>query len=64
MTFSLEFFLVYAIPEIVTDPHLDVAYKAVKTISKMIVDTTKSNPSLKPPPQQPHRLENPHNFHF
>ena len=43
MVFRLELFLVYAIPEIVTEPHLDVAYKAVRTIPNMIIDTTKSN---------------------
>ena len=37
----LEFFLVYSIPDIITDPALEIAYKAVKSISRMIVDTTK-----------------------
>ncbi len=40
--FSLEFGLVYAIPEIITEPALDSAYQAVKLISKAIIETTKS----------------------
>ena len=37
----MEFCLVYTIPEVVTEPPLDTSYKAVKYLSKLIVDTTK-----------------------